>query len=413
MAIRLKPGSYFSTPGRRRGPGGGSGMPSQRTLFAVLLLTGLAVVAYMSFILPGLESLQCGADYATDVEAWIEAGSVVDDTPACVSQFPSELWRLEPFMAVLLLAGLAVTVIQRRGNLMALPAMAAVQVALWLSPSPVVALAVALIGIGVACLPWTARNWMGAASHIGGLVLWPSVALSVMGAADASTVAIPAGLSWLLTLATFAVLPGAFVILPIYGARINLRLQGGAIAFFAAVLLILLFTSASAAAGTVQESKLTPAELLLHVAQSGQSTIYAGFANVPAGAETYSFLQDGVAADVGWSSVRGYEARFTTLTIGTWTNPTVTGCAVLQCGHLSLAVPSEGAPGVPDFITVGAGPEVAIDATAWHSHPSPLTLYGAEYDVVATNSALIPVGVPVVLRWRPWDGLGAPSLPIR
>ena len=80
---------------------------------------------------------------------------------------------------------------------------------------------------------------------------------------------------------------------------------------------------------------------------------------------------------------------------------------------MSLAVPSEGAPGVPDFITVGAGPEVAIDATAWHSHLSPLTLYGAEYDVVATNSALIPVGVPVVLRWRPWDGLGAPSLPIR
>ena len=186
MAIQLKRGSYFALPGRKRG-GGGDGMPSQRTLFAVLLLTGLAVLAYMSFILPGLEALQCGADYATDVEAWIEAGSVVDDTPACVSQFPEELWRLEPFMAILLLAGLAVTVIQRRGNLMALPALAAVQVSLWLSPSPTIAVAVAIIGVGVSCLPWTARNWMAAASHIGGLVLWPSVALSVMGAADSTT----------------------------------------------------------------------------------------------------------------------------------------------------------------------------------------------------------------------------------
>ena len=43
------------------------------------------MLAYMSFILPGLEALQCGADYASNVAEWVEAGSIEADTPACVS----------------------------------------------------------------------------------------------------------------------------------------------------------------------------------------------------------------------------------------------------------------------------------------------------------------------------------------
>ena len=416
MAIRLKRSSYFSIPGKRHI--GGGGMPTPRTLLTVLLLLAVATVGYVRLLLPEIGVLQCGIGYAEAVEAWVAAGSIEADTPTCTSLIPADLQRLEDFLPLLLFTGLAFVVVRRQGSLTSLPALVLTQVALWLAPSPPVALAVALVGLVVACLPWMARGWLASLSHIGAILMWPSIALAVVAAADTTTVAIPDGLDWLISLAIFGILPGLLILTPITGARINYKVQGAAVAFFAAVILILVFVSATAAAGSVQQSNLTPANVgqtNLHVAQSGQSTVYAGYAGTPAGARTYSFLQDGITAEVHWSSVRGYEARFTTAVIGTWTNPTATGCTAVsgQCGHLSLAVPSEGAPGVPDFITVGAGPEVAIDATAWHSHLSPLTLYGAEYDVVATNSALIPVGVPVVLRWRPWDGLGAPSLPIR
>ena len=291
----------------------------------------------------------------------------------------------------------------------------------WLSPSPTIAVAVAIIGVGVACLPWTARNWMGAASHIGGLVLWPSVALSVMGAADSSTLAIPGGLTWLLNLAVFAVLPGMFIILPIYGARINLRLQGGAIAFCAAMLLILLFTSASAAAGNAPQSTLTSAGLiagnLTPAAYSGVSRLYAGYANQPTGAFTYSFLQaGGTAFDVHWSSVRGAEATFTTAAdLPSWTNPTTCTAPATQCGHLAVAIPVTAPPGRPELWTLNGGAETAIDDTTWHGQHGELSLYGSQYRTLLTDAANIPAGAAgatVTLKWpHSWDGRGAAHLP--
>ena len=156
-----------------------------------------------------------------------------------------------------------------------------------------------------------------------------------------------------------------------------------------------------------------PSTGLVPAARRGSSTVFAGYSGVPAGARIHNFLQDGIEANVRWSSVRDYSITVTTATIAVWTNPSATGCTAAsgQCGHLSIAFPSSGPPGRPDFIAIDGGAEVAVDAAAWHSQPGSLDLFQNEYHVVATNSPLVPVGVPVVVRWLPWDGTGAPPLP--
>ena len=156
-----------------------------------------------------------------------------------------------------------------------------------------------------------------------------------------------------------------------------------------------------------------PGTVLVPAARSGTSTVFAGYSGVPAGARIYNFLQDGVEGNVRWSSVRDYSITVTTPVIGTWTNPSATGCTAAsgQCGHLSVGYPASGPPGRPDFISIDGGAEEAVDAAAWHSQPGSLDLFQNEYHVVATNSELVPVGVEISLRWLPWDGLGAAPLP--
>ena len=403
---------YFSMPGSWRGRSQLTG----RGLFAMLLLLGLATLAYLRFILPGLESLQCGATYAVDLQAWIDGGSV-GDAPACVSSFPTELQRLEQFMVLLLVVPLAFVVVRQRGNLLALPALALVQIALWLAPSPPVALAVGLVGVAVACLPVMARGWVVSVSHIGGLVLWPSVALAVVSAADSSTLEVPGGLSWLLNLAVFGLLPGMLIISPITGAReIGRGVQTAVVGFFAVALLILLAASAWAAADGFGASDLTDADpsatVLTPAAQSGTARMYAGYANQPAGAFVYSFLQSGgVSLDVHWSSVRGTEATFTTPdTLPSWTNPGPCTGGAIECGHLAIAVPVVAPPGRPEEWILGGAEEV-IDDTTWHGQHGGLSLHGHQYYVILTDAGDVPAGAEITLRWPlPWDGTGAAAL---
>ena len=57
---RVRLSGYFTLPGRR-GPGGGSGMPTPRTLLTVLLLLAVATVGLRpGFLLPEIGALQCG-----------------------------------------------------------------------------------------------------------------------------------------------------------------------------------------------------------------------------------------------------------------------------------------------------------------------------------------------------------------
>ena len=216
----------------------------------------------------------------------------------------------------------------------------------------------------------------------------------------------------------FAVLPGMFVILPIYGARINLRLQGGAIAFCAAMLLILLFTSASAAAGSLQQSVLTPAGQVsppLTVAtQSGTARLYVGLVATPR-AETFSFLQAGGSSfDVAWSTVRGTEAVVAMAdTQPEWTNPVET-CpgGVAQCGHLAIAVPVSAPPGRPEAWVLNGETERPIDGTGWHGQHGELNLHGHQYFILLTDVATVPAGAEITLKWpHGWDGRGAAALP--
>ena len=413
---RVRLNGYFALPGRRRGVGGG-GMPSQKTLLTVLLLLAVAVVGYVRLLLPEIGVLQCGLSYAADLATWIEAGSIVGDEPVCTTLIPADLQRLTDFLPLLLFTAMAVVVIRRQGNVAILPAMVATQAALWLSPSPVIALVVAIVGVGVCCVPIPARGWLGPLSHIGGVLLWPSTAIAVLGAVADSTVTLPGGLDWLLSLGLFAVVPGSLIFLPLTGARMSPRVQAAAVGLFSVVLVVLLLTSSWAAAGSTPQTALTPASListnLTPAAYSGVSRLYAGYADVPR-AQTFSFLQSGgVGFDVAWSTVRGAEATFTTAdTLPNWTNPTTCPAGVSQCGRFVVAIPVTAAPGRPEAWVLNGGAEEVIDSSTWHGQHGELTLNGHQYYVILTDSGAVPAGAMVTLKWPyGWDGRGAAALP--
>ena len=414
MTTRVRRRGYFTLPARLRQPG----RPTTRSIFAMLMLLALATLAYLRFILPSMESLQCGASFAADMQTWIDAGSDPATQPVCESQFPQELRRLEQFLPLLLIVPLAFVVTKQRGNLASLPALAGTQIAIWLSPSPEIALVVGLVGVCVACLPVMQRGWLAALSHIGGLVLWPSIALAVVSAADSSTLTMPEGLSWLVNLALFGLLPGMLIISPITGARaVGRNVYGAVVGFFGVAILVLLFVGASAAADRVAATDLTNADLIetdLTLAESGVSRIYAGYWNTPSGGHTSTFLQSGgVHADVHWNSTSDYQVTFSTAAdLPAWTNPSLEPCTSDngQCGGLAIAIPSEGAPGRPTTWTLNGGQEMDV-ADGWRMQQGSLELYGQRYHVIQSVDDNYPTGAEITLMWLPWDGVGAPALP--
>ena len=149
-------------------------------------------------------------------------------------------------------------------------------------------------------------------------------------------------------------------------------------------------------------------------AQSGMVRAFAGFTNTPGGAFSYSFLQSGgLAFDVHWSTVRGFQAALTMPDqLPSWTSPTTCAAGVSQCGHVALAFPADGGPpGRPDSYALGAGNEEPVDASGWHGQHGELRLNGRQYFVILTNAADIAAGSTLTLGWLPWDGRGAAPLP--
>ena len=149
-------------------------------------------------------------------------------------------------------------------------------------------------------------------------------------------------------------------------------------------------------------------------ARSGMARMYAGYANVPHGGFVFSFLQSGgTGFDVHWSSVRGYEATFTTASVlPSWTSPTTCTAPATQCGHLAIAVPVAAPPGRPETWVLSGGAGEVIDDTTWHGQHGELTLHGRQYYVILTDAGNISAGATVSLEWPlPWDGTGAPPLP--
>ena len=94
------------------------------------------------------------------------------------------------------------------------------------------------------------RGPLAAAAHVGAMVMWVPVSLAIVGVADSATADLPDGLSWLIDLLLFGVLPATLVVLPL----VNVRRAGKGVliaagGFFAVAVLILLFTGATSAAG--------------------------------------------------------------------------------------------------------------------------------------------------------------------
>ena len=155
-----------------------------------------------------------------------------------------------------------------------------------------------------------------------------------------------------------------------------------------------------------------PSTGMVPAARSGRVAMFAGFANQPAGAFVYSFLQEGgVRFHADWSTVRGNSVTVdTATTLPSWTNPGACVSPATECGHLALAVPSEGPPQIPDFFSINGAAEEAV-AGNWTLQPGSLNLQSVDYHVIETTAADIPAGAQVTLRWLAWDGRGHPLLP--
>ena len=337
-----------------------------------------------------------------------------------MNQLPRILVPVGDFLPLLMFGALAIVVLRQRGNALALPALAGAQLGMWLAPSSETALVVGLAGAGLACLPMTIRGPLAAAAHVGGLVLVVPVSLAIVGVADSATADLPAGLSWLIDLLLFGVLPATLLVLPLVNVprtgRGVLIAAGG---FFAVLLLLLAFVSATAAADRIIATSLMPAGQvsppLTLATQSGVARLYAGYAATPR-AQTFTFLQSGgTSFDVAWSTVRGAEAVVdTAATQPEWTNPVETcpGGAV-ECGRFAVAVPVAAPPGRPEAWILNGGAEEVIDDTTWHGQHGELTLSGHQYGIILTDAANISAWATVTLRWPlPWDGTGALAVAI-
>ena len=151
---------------------------------------------------------------------------------------------------------------------------------------------------------------------------------------------------------------------------------------------------------SIPPSALTPA------AQSGTTRLYSGYSATPR-TLAYEFIgSGGVNFDADWSSVRGNTATFTTAsTLDSWTNPTTCAGGAAQCGHLVLAIPSQGAPQAPDYYSIDGAAEAAV-ADDWVLEHGSLDLRRVDFHVIRTVAADIPTGVAIQLRWLPWDGRG-------
>ena len=202
--------SYFSMPpisfgGQRMGP--------HHVLVALFGLF-IAIVVYPQYVLPGLESLRCGPDYDQALTLWVQLGSV-GDQPACESELPQVLRNLHDLLPLIFIAPSAFLVFRQTGAATIAPVMVMVWITTWLVPSPLVDLAVVLLGLASCCVPHNVRGPVPAFSHAIAMILWPMFALFATDTAEA--LILPVGLDWAVHIAAFLFLPAVLISVPIIG----------------------------------------------------------------------------------------------------------------------------------------------------------------------------------------------------
>ena len=222
MTTRRRGGynSYFSLSriGRGGGRARGRGPGRWGAAEVLLVLFGLfvGVVIYSQFVLPALEELRCGPQYAESLALWEEVGSV-GDPPECRSELPTVLRNLHQVLPLIFLAPLTLLIFRQTGAPTIAPTMLMTWIIVWLVPSPLVDMAVVLLGLAACCIPHVVRGPVAAFSHATALFLWPAFALMVVETARGHE--LPVGLPWALDLGVFLILPAVLIVVPIIGRR--------------------------------------------------------------------------------------------------------------------------------------------------------------------------------------------------
>ena len=218
----------------RPNAGEGAGFLNVTSIF---LMVFVSIMVYTSFLLPGINDLECGVDYDTEFLDWrarldssgqdkyadallirndgarIAAFQAIPTTPAsstspaspmyptCESAVPTGDARyyqayqvLVTFMPLLVLLLLIFLVFKQSGSISMFPAIILALIIRELIPGEgTIDWVVLMIGIAIACIPIPVGGLLGALSHVGALALWPTMILAYAAAADdAGTTIAPA-----------------------------------------------------------------------------------------------------------------------------------------------------------------------------------------------------------------------------
>ena len=192
---------------------------------SMLLMVFVSLMVYTSFLLPGINDLECGVDYDEEFLAWktglhptnvgeyetalqirndgarlaaLRAIQTVGPMyPDCASAIPTGKGHhkaytiLVTFMPLLVLLLLIFLVVKQSGSISMFPAMILALIIRELIPGDgTIDWVVLVVGITIACIPIPAGGLLAALSHVGALALWPTMILSYTAATDGAGTAI-------------------------------------------------------------------------------------------------------------------------------------------------------------------------------------------------------------------------------
>ena len=213
---------------------------------AMFLMVFVSLVVYTGFLLPGINDLECGVDYATEFEAWVygldpnthitsraartpeemaydDALRIKNDDarlaafkaitpptirgrpaspkfPECKGTIPTGETHhrayevLVTFMPFLVLILLLFLIVKQSGSISMFPALMFALIIRELIPGDgIIDWVVMVVGITIACIPIPVGGLLAALSHVGALALWPTMILAYTAATgDAGAAITPA-----------------------------------------------------------------------------------------------------------------------------------------------------------------------------------------------------------------------------
>ena len=214
-----------------------------QSVAAMLLLLFVSIIVYVAFILPGIESVQCGktwdADYKAEQAAPPKKWIALDGTtelaePVCglavrsgddkyeekvthETHVPDVLRNISKFLPFLMLAPLGFLIGRQTasaGSGPAIWAMLLITGLLAAGHTNTISWVIVFVSVIVACIPLLVQGTIAALSHISALVLWPEVVILTSKLSAADDLPVSDTLVWMLEMAVWVVLLGSLIVVP-------------------------------------------------------------------------------------------------------------------------------------------------------------------------------------------------------